>query len=109
MPGGGYTMNTEVKKDFEEQFRAKVEPGTHRFVRKLQPTSWSAFNAPYEMKVEEIPSLTIHISEEEFEHMTRYIPGRLIRERNMREDIPALKKAWDNYQLLLKMCGGDYI
>ena len=101
-------MNLNLKKDFEEQFNAKVEPGTRRFFRK-QPTRWSAYNAPYEVILEDIPALTIHISEEEFEHMLQYIPGRVIREKRMREDIPAVQKAWDNYQLLLKMCGGDYI
>ena len=103
-------MNPNLKKDFEEQFGAKIEPGTRRYFRK-QPVSWSAYNAPFEtaMTVEDIPSLTIHISEEEFEHMTRYIPGRIVRERRLREDVPAIQKAWDNYQLLLKMCGGDYI
>jgi hypothetical protein len=101
-------MNPNLKKDFEEQFGAKIEPGTRRFTRR-QPVSWSSFNYNTDLTIEEIPSLTIHISEEEFEHMTRYIPGRVVRERNMREDIPALQKAWDNYQLLLKMCGGDYI
>jgi hypothetical protein len=101
-------MNPNLKRDFEEQFGAKIEPGTRRFFRK-QPINWSVYNTDYEVKVEDIPSLMIHISEEEFEHMTQYMPGRIIRERNMRKDIPALQKAWDNYQLLLKMCGGDYI
>lgn len=102
-------MNPNLKRDFEEQFGAKVEPGTRRFFRK-QPISWSpSYNAPYEVTVEDIPSLVIHISEEEFEHMTQYMPGRIARERRLREDIPAIQKAWDNYQLLLKMCGGDYI
>jgi hypothetical protein len=107
MSGGWYKMNTNLKRDFEEQFGATIEPGTRRFARK-QPVSWSSFNYNTEFKVEEIPSLTIHISEEEFVHITQYMPGRIMRERNMRKDIPALQKAWDNYQLLLKMCGGDY-
>jgi hypothetical protein len=37
------------------------------------------------------------------------MPGRIAKERRLREDVPAIQKAWDNYQLLLKMCGGDYI
>lgn len=102
-------MNSNLKNDFEQQFGAKIEPGTRRFFRKQQPVSWSNFNADYDVVVEDIPSLTIHISEEEFEHMTQYIPSRILKERNMRKDIPAIQKAWDNYQLLLKMCGGDYI
>jgi len=102
-------VNPNLKQDFEKQFEAKIEPGTRRFFRRAQPLSWSNFNAEYDVTVEDIPSLTIHMSEEEFEHMTQYIPSRIIKERNMRKDIPALQKAWDNYQLLLKICGGDYI
>jgi len=104
-------MNPNLKRDFETQFDAKIEPGSRRMVRK-QPVSWSSYNVPMEaneLYLEEVPSLTIHISEEEFEHLLQYIPGKLIREQRMREDIPAVQKAWDNYQLLLKMCGGDYI
>jgi len=103
-------MNPYLKKDFEEQFGATVETGTRRFYRKQHhPVSWSVHNISHELTVEYVPSLTIHISEEEFEHMLQYMPGRIIRERNIREDCPAVQKAWDNYQLLLKMCGGDYI
>lgn len=102
-------MKSNLKKDFEEQFGAKIEPGTRRFIRK-QPVSWSSYNVgDYDVTIEEQPSLTIHMTEEEFEHMTRYIPGRVIREKRLREDVPAIQKAWDNYQLLLKMCGGDYL
>lgn len=101
-------MNPYLKKDFEEQFGATVETGTRRMYRK-QPINWASFNQDYNLTVEYVPSLTIHISEEEFEHMLQYMPGRIIRERNIREDFPAVQKAWDNYQLLLKMCGGDYI
>lgn len=102
-------MNYNLKKDFEDYFGAMVEQGTRRFYRRPKPTSWSNFNADYDVTIEDIPSLTIHITEEEFEHMIQYMPGRIIRERRMREDIPALQKAWDNYQLLLKMCSGDYV
>jgi len=102
-------MNPNIKKEFEEQFGARVEPGHRTFRRPIAVPNWSAYNiGDMNMSTEIIPSLTIHISEEEFEHMTQYMPGRIIRERNMREDIPALKKAWDNYQLLLKLCSGDY-
>jgi len=102
-------MNPNLKKDFEEQFGAKVEPGTRRFYIKRPLTNWSSFNYDTDFKVEDVPSMTIHISEEEFERMTQYMPGRITRERNLREDIPALRKAWDNYQLLLKMCGEGYV
>lgn len=102
-------MNPNTITDFEKQFSAKVEPGTHKFYRKM-PVSWSAYNhLDYEMHTEIVPALTIHMTEDEFHHMTMYIPGRIVRERRLREDIPAIQKAWDNYQLLLKMCGGDYI
>jgi hypothetical protein len=109
MSGGRHKMNSNLKKDFEQQFGAKIEPGTRRFFRRPGPASWSNFNADYNVTVEDIPSLVIHISEEEFEHMTQYMPGRIAKERRLREDVPAIQKAWDNYQLLLKMCGGDYI
>jgi hypothetical protein len=102
-------MNPYLKKDFEEQFGATVEPGTRRMYRKQPLINWSVHNVAYDLNVEYVPSLTIHIGEEEFEHMLQYMPGRIIRERNIREDFPAVQKAWDNYQLLLKMCGGDYI
>lgn len=102
-------MNPNLKKDFEEQFGAKIEPGMRRFSRR-QPVNWSSYNVgDYDVVIEEMPSLTIHMSVEEFEHMTQYIPGRVIREKRLREDIPALQKAWDNYQLMLKLCGGDYL
>lgn len=105
-------MNPKLKKDFEEQFDAKIERGTRRFFRKmpLNYTNMYQVGVPFvaELNVEEIPSLMIHISEEEFEHMTKYIPSKILRERKLREDIPAVQKAWDNYQLLLKMCGEDY-
>jgi hypothetical protein len=102
-------MNQNLKKDFEEMFGAKVEQGTRRFIRKAPLSLTNVYEYESKFMVEDMPSLTIHITEEEFEHMTQYMPGRIIRERNIREDIPAVKKAWDNYQLLLKMCGGDYI
>jgi hypothetical protein len=104
-------MNPNLKKDFEGQFGAKIEPGSRSFYRKVPVSNWSTYNysIDVDLKVETVPSLTIHMTEEEFEHMTRYIPNRVMLERRMREDIPALQKAWDNYQLLLKMCGGDYI
>jgi hypothetical protein len=102
-------MNPNLKKDFEGQFGAKIEPGTRRFIRKVPVSLTNIYEYDTNYTVEDIPSLTIHMTEEEFEHMTRYIPNRVMLERRMREDIPALQKAWDNYQLLLKMCGGDYI
>jgi len=99
-------VNDTLRKDFEEKFQAIIVPGERRFYRR----QYISYQSLYDLNVqaEDIPSITIHMPLEEFERLNRCLIETMLEEKNIRDQVPALQKAWDRYQLLLKMCRGDY-
>jgi len=108
------------KARFCESFQAIIEDSPRRFRRtKPLPDTWwkdVAYTIGYEdrglrpeLEIEDVKAVAIHLPEENLSDLLRIAAtSNIYKEIEIRNNVPAVKKAWEQYQLLLKMCGGDY-
>lgn len=101
---------------FLKYFEAHAEP-SHKKYRRIvnDPLNWSVenygdtdFSVQYNRRVEEVEMVSLHIPIYKLEDFLSSIPEQHYKEMEIRMAVPAVKKAYEQYQLLLKMCGGDF-
>jgi hypothetical protein len=101
---------------FLKNFDGHVEPSQRRFKRVVHhPIDWSVdqycdtdFNIHHNNRyVEDVEAVALHIPIYKLEEFLASIPEQHYKEMELRMMYPALKKAYEQYRLLLKMCGGD--
>lgn len=72
--------------------------------------SWSEYNVDplVSYKTETVDAIAIHIPIHKLDDFLSAIPEQKYREMEIRDNVPAVKLAYERYQMLLKMCGSDY-
>ena len=95
-------------KDFCSTFEAQVEKSQKRFYRRsrIDPIEYTQPQVSY--NVEEIEAVAIHIPIYKLDDFLGVVDEQRCRELEIRAAVPAVKKAYEHYKLLLKMCGGDF-
>jgi len=97
--------------NFCKAFEAIPEPSQRRFRRMVSsPINWEQDSSiPYgSAKYEEVEAVAIHIPIYKLDEFVNSIPEQHYKEMEIRMRVPAVKLAYERYQMLLKMCGGDY-
>lgn len=93
---------------FCKAFDAVPDRSDRKFNRK-EVISWSDYNDPnVHYKTETVDAVAIHIPIYKLDDFVSTVTERQYKEMEIRDNVPAVKLAYERYQLLLKMCGGDY-
>lgn len=88
---------------------AHVEQSNRKFYKRERIDYLSYQNNPtFDIHTEEVPAIAIHIPEHRVDDFLSLLDDRKFKEMEIRDNVPAVKKAYEHYQLLLKMCGVDY-
>jgi hypothetical protein len=99
--------STSLQK-FCEAFDAVPDRSDKRFYRK-EMVSWSNYNDPnVNYKVETVDAVAIHIPIYKLDDFLSVVDEQRYKELAIRNNVPAVKLAYERYQMLLKMCGGDF-
>lgn len=93
---------------FCQAFDAIPERSEKRFHRRTM-VNWSDYNDPrIDYKTETVDAVAIHIPISKLDDFVSSIDEQKYKEMEIRNNVPAVKVAYERYQLMLKMCGGDY-
>jgi hypothetical protein len=88
-------------------FGAKTEKSEHRFYvrNRVNPIDLSDPNVYH--KTEVVGGIAIHIPEYMLNDFLDMFSDRKFQDMEIRMNVPAVKKAYEHYKLLLNMCRGD--
>lgn len=103
-------ISTSVLRNFCEQFDAHVEPSNQVFYRHQfpqHPLSIDHFDTVDYNPPETIEAVSIHMPKDRLDDLLDLSNEQQYRAYMIRQQVPAVKKAYENYLLLLKMCGGE--
>ena len=93
---------------FCEAFDAVPDRSDRKFYRR-EVLSWSDYNDPkVNYKTETVDAVAIHIPIYKLNDFLSVVDEQRYKELDIRNNVPAVKLAYERYQMLLKMCGGDY-
>jgi hypothetical protein len=94
---------------FCEAFEAVPDHSDKKFYRRTM-VSWSDYNVDplVDYKTETVNAVAIHIPIHKLDEFVSSFDEQKYKEMEIRNNVPAVKKAYEQYRLLLKMCGGDY-
>ena len=89
-------------------FEAHAERSPRKFVRhvKQDHTDYNDPNVHY--TVEEMDAVAIHIPIHRIDEFLNIVDEQRYRELEIRANVPAVKKAYEHYRMLLRMFGGDF-
>lgn len=99
--------NSQALHKFCKAFDAAAHPSDKRFYRRTRMIDVNQVSDPT-VDVEILNAVAIHIPENRLEDFLCEIGEQRYREMEIRDRVPAVKKAYEQYKLLLKMCGGDF-
>jgi hypothetical protein len=71
----------------------------------LPCTDFDDPNVHYNTEI--VDAIAIHIPTHRIDDVLSMIDNQKYREMEIRDQVPAVKKAYEHYRMLLKMCGGD--
>ena len=88
-------------------FDAQVERSPKQFYKRtrIEPTDYNDPNVHYDSQT--IDAVAIHIPTHRLDDFLDTIDEQRYREMEIRDNVPAVKKAYEHYRMLLRMCGGD--
>lgn len=100
--------------ELSRYFEAHVDRSDRRFnVLRRRPVEW--YKDPVDstasdldgsrIQVESVEAIAIHIPEHRVDDFLSCIDDSRMAEMEIRNSVPAVKKAYEQYRLLLKMCG----
>jgi hypothetical protein len=94
--------------DFCKAFDAIPERSDKRFHRRtrLDYTDYDNPNVNY--TTETVEAVAIHIPIYKLDDFLGVVDEQRYKELSIRDNVPAVKLAYEHYKMLLKMCGGDY-
>jgi hypothetical protein len=93
---------------FCKVFNAELLHSDRKFYKPIT-TAWVDSEDPrVNFKVEEHPMVAIHLPREKLKEFLSVVDEQRYRELEIRDQVPAVKKAYEHYKMLLQMCGGDY-
>jgi hypothetical protein len=98
---------SESLEKFCKVFDAHAERSPRQFYKAsiLDYTDYNDPNVQY--KTEVIDAVAIHIPMHRLDDFLNIVEEQQYREIFIRNEVPAVKKAYEQYRMLLKMCGGD--
>jgi hypothetical protein len=100
--------NSEPLKKFCKAFDAYAEPSPRVFRRVVQsPFDWTDDCSFPKFETEDLKSVAIHIPEFRLRDFLSAFDEQKYLELEIRDRVPAVKRAYEQYRLLLKMCGVD--
>ena len=93
---------------FCKAFDAYPDHSDRKFYRqsRVDYTNYDDPNIQY--KTETVEAVAIHIPIYKLDDFLSVVDEQRYKELAIRDNVPAVKMAYERYQLLLKMCGGDY-
>jgi hypothetical protein len=94
--------------DFCRAFDAIPERSDKKFYRRDRLAFTDYNNPEVQFKTETVDAIAIHIPLYRLDDFVSSIPAERWKEMEIREQVPAVKLAYERYKMLLKMCGGDY-
>jgi len=88
-------------------FEAHAERSPRKFMKRtrLDYTNYDDPNVHY--TTEEIDAVAIHIPMHRIDEFINIVDEQRYKELYIRNEVPAVKKAYEQYRMLLRMCGGD--
>ena len=93
---------------FCESFEAVPGPSDRKFYRRTR-VNWSDYTDPkVDYVTETVDAVAIHIPIHKLDEFVSAIDEQKYLEMEIRDNVPAVRLAYERYQLMLKMCGGDY-
>jgi hypothetical protein len=93
---------------FCEAFEAVPASSDRKFYRRTR-VDWSDYNDPrIDYVTETVDAVALHIPIHKLDDFVSAIDEQKYKEMEIRDNVPAVKLAYEHYQLMLKMCGGDY-
>ena len=93
---------------FCQAFEAYPAPSDRKFYRRTR-VDWSDYNDPkIDYVTETVDAVALHIPIHRLDDLVSAIDEQKYKEMEIRDNVPAVKLAYERYQLMLKMCGGDY-
>jgi hypothetical protein len=94
--------------DFCKAFDAHPERSDRKFYRRsrIDYTDYNDPNVHY--KTETVEAVAIHIPIYKLDDFLSVVDEQRYKELDIRNNVPAVKLAYERYKLLLKMCGGDF-
>jgi hypothetical protein len=101
--------NSSMQKQFCDLFDAQIEPSDRKFYKYQfphHPYSIDHYDTIDYTAPAPIEAVAIHLPKDRLEDVFSLLGDRQYQELKIREQIPAVKKAYENYRLLLKICGG---
>ena len=103
-------MTDRLKKlqKFCHMFEAHVEPSERRFYKRETIDFRQLSDTDFYTRTEEVRALAIHLPEHRIDDLLGFFDEQKFHEMKIRDNVPAVKKAYEQYRLLLKMCGGDF-
>lgn len=101
--------------DIVKPFDGFVERSQRQFRRVVRADEWwhdpksTAMDVINRMQIESVNGVAIHIPDDRVRDFVDFMSPRLkAKEMEIRANVPAVRKAYEHYKMLLLMCGGDY-
>ena len=100
--------NSKPLQQFCEAFDAIPERSDKRFHRRQRLDFIDYNNPDVQYKFETVEGVAIHIPIYKLDDFLSVVDEQKYKELEIRANVPAVKKAYEHYRMLLKMCGGDF-
>ena len=108
-------LNNSALEKFCQTFGAYTEPSNRKFFRmnKVPLDFWADSDnkydeiAGYQSRAETVEGVAIHIPIYKLDDFLNVVDEQRYKELYIRDNVPAVKLAYEQYRILLKMCG-DY-
>jgi len=93
--------------NFCKAFDAHPEKSNRKFVRHVMQDCIDYEDPNVHYTIEEVEAVAIHIPIYRLDEFLNIVDEQKYKELAIRDNVPAVKKAYEHYKMLLKMCGGD--
>jgi hypothetical protein len=88
-------------------FEAHAERSPRKFIKRTR-LDYIDYNDPnVHYTTEEIDAVAIHIPIHRIDEFLNIVDEQTYKELYIRNEVPAVKKAYEHYRMLLRICGGD--
>jgi hypothetical protein len=88
-------------------FEAHADRSPRKFIKRTR-LDYIDYNDPnVHYTTEEIDAVAIHIPIHRIDEFLNIVDEQTYKELYIRNEVPAVKKAYEHYRMLLRMCGGD--
>ena len=90
-----------------DAFEGKATKSEHRFYVKTRVEPADYLKPLIDYKTEVVEATAIHIPNHKLDDFLDMFDDRKYQDMEIRLNVPAVKKAYEHYKLLLNMCRGD--